>query len=274
MSRELKIDKEFAGLCPELRKKEFALLKEQIEASGCTDPIIYWDGEDIVVDGHNRLRICKELDLPYKTHGMAFAGREEVRLWIMEHALGRRNLTDAQFSVLIGNYYAAMKKHRGEKTGMGPTAKLIANEQGISVPTVVRHSRYAGALKQIADTGGQDLAKAILSGEVKGPKLAIEKVATNPRAIRKARDLLAEGRLKNIAQVCENGAVSRKPERPVPTVTAGNQFETMEHLLGKLARAADELQRKIGSTVCGRSFVEKLRLARADLAAWKRAVRP
>src|SRR5947209_4836615 len=54
-SREPDIDPEIASLIPRPSAEERALLEEQIlKEKGCRDPIVVWNGRNIVVDGHNR----------------------------------------------------------------------------------------------------------------------------------------------------------------------------------------------------------------------------
>ena len=57
----LEIDEEFRQLIRPLQKKEFEQLRKNLLKDGCIDPIITWNG--IIIDGHNRYRICMEQSL-------------------------------------------------------------------------------------------------------------------------------------------------------------------------------------------------------------------
>ena len=57
----IKIDPEFKSLLAPLSPEEYNQLQANIEADGCREPLVIWKGEDILVDGHNRLEICNEL---------------------------------------------------------------------------------------------------------------------------------------------------------------------------------------------------------------------
>ncbi len=103
MSLELTIDAEFQSLIPPLLPQEFELLRAQILEQGCLQALCVWkteDGQRILLDGHNRFRICSENELRYNTLNVRLASREHARLWILQHQTGRRNLTDDQRAVI------------------------------------------------------------------------------------------------------------------------------------------------------------------------------
>ena len=78
----MRIDPEFQALIPPLSDDEFAALELSIMTEGCRDAIVVWqhDGDDIIVDGHNRYAICTAAGLPYKTVTRDFSSRSEVML--------------------------------------------------------------------------------------------------------------------------------------------------------------------------------------------------
>lgn len=53
------VDKEFESLIPPLTAEEFQQLEENCLRDGIRDALIVWeqDGNDILIDGHNRFRI-------------------------------------------------------------------------------------------------------------------------------------------------------------------------------------------------------------------------
>lgn len=87
------IDRGFAALIPPLSDEEFDGLRALIAKAGrATDALKTWNG--ILLDGHNRLRICQELKLPYWTEEIAdLKTRTDAEIWIILHQFGRRNLS-------------------------------------------------------------------------------------------------------------------------------------------------------------------------------------
>jgi N6-adenosine-specific RNA methylase IME4 len=94
----IKIDQEFAALIPPLQAIELTELEASLKTEGCREPLITWQG--VLIDGHNRYRICQREGVSFKTQEMNFQSREHAKLWIETNQLGRRNLTDDQRTVI------------------------------------------------------------------------------------------------------------------------------------------------------------------------------
>ena len=95
----LKVDNELATLIPPLQDVEQKMLTESILANGCEMPLVVWNG--IIVDGHNRYRICVENNIPFATEEKEFESKDAVKVWIIRNQLGRRNLQDFQRCELV-----------------------------------------------------------------------------------------------------------------------------------------------------------------------------
>lgn len=92
----IQIDHEFAALIPPLQAMEIAELEASLKAEGCREPLTVWKEKELLIDGHNRHRICQREGIAFKTREVEFASRDHVKLWIETNQLGRRNLTDDQ----------------------------------------------------------------------------------------------------------------------------------------------------------------------------------
>ena len=103
----LKIDKGFQELIRPLFKNEYLQLEENLMSDGCREPIAVWN--DVIVDGHNRYKICTEHGIPFAVEEMSFSCREEAIAWICANQLGRRNLTEESRKYLIGKQYESEK---------------------------------------------------------------------------------------------------------------------------------------------------------------------
>lgn len=91
---EIKIDSEFESLIPPLTDAEFKQLEENCVKDGIRDALIVWEqnGENILVDGHNRFKIIQKHNLNYRIEKREFDDRESAVVWIADNQLGRRNL--------------------------------------------------------------------------------------------------------------------------------------------------------------------------------------
>ena len=97
------IDKEFESLIPPLTAEEFQQLEENCLRDGIRDSLIVWeqDGNDILIDGHNRFRIVgKHPTIQFNIKRMQFADRDEAKRWIILNQFGRRNLSAYDRSIL------------------------------------------------------------------------------------------------------------------------------------------------------------------------------
>jgi hypothetical protein len=191
----IKIDPEFKSLLAPLSPEEYNQLQANIEADGCREPLVIWKGEDILVDGHNRLEICNELGVTFKTREQPFPSREAAFNWIIAQQLGRRNLKPEQVAYLRGKRYRGEKKTVGGDRKSGAenqhmkTCERLAEEYGVGKSTIQENGKFSEAVDAIATALGEETKQAILSGEIKRPRKIIQEAAemaeTQPERARK-----------------------------------------------------------------------------------------
>lgn len=176
---KLKIKESYQTLIPPLSSEEYLQLEENIVNEGCREPIIIWN--NIIVDGHNRYKICTEWELPFRTQEINFSSDEEAIKWICANQLGRRNISEETRKYLIGKKYEAEKvigarnitgsnqyklSSNNASSVSNKTAHRIGDEYHISHNTVYKYGTYANAMDNIADKD-RDIAQKILSGEMR-----------------------------------------------------------------------------------------------------------
>ena len=82
---------EMAELLPPLTGEQLAALEADILKNGCYSPVIV--NEDmVVIDGHNRQRLCQQHGLPYQMAVFSFESMLEAKQWALDTQKGRRNL--------------------------------------------------------------------------------------------------------------------------------------------------------------------------------------
>jgi hypothetical protein len=169
----IKIDPEFQRRIPKLRSDELELLRKSLLEDGCLEPITTWPvkGDDIIIDGHNRFRICEKEGVTFTTNRIEFDSRDEALLWIDRHQLGRRNLNDTQRTVIANRVterlVAINKKSRTtsansdhvlDKASKTNTREQVAKEANVPV----RKLREVQEVVRKAP----ELEEKLLSGEV------------------------------------------------------------------------------------------------------------
>jgi hypothetical protein len=172
----LKIREDFRALIPPLRPWERTELRANIyDCAGCLSPIIVWADHGIVVDGHNRLEICEELGLKYTVDELVFEDEADVKRWILQNQLGRRNLNAEQVAYFRGLLYNEEKnEHGGDRksdqdatVASCSTAERIAQQSGVSARTVHNDAQFADAVDRLG------LQEEVVSGNAKGKRKEI-----------------------------------------------------------------------------------------------------
>lgn len=201
MSRDMQapfvIDPEFQNKIPPISEDEFRQLRENILAAGeVYEPLVAWDG--VLVDGHNRWKIIQEHpEVKWRTREMHFTDKWAAFEWMYKNQLGRRNLTDAQRTYMIGKMYEARKKSHGgdhgnqytkmanTQSGNLPnrkqgTAGQIARELGVGNNTVIRAEKFAKGVDALRKTN-PEAADKVLNGKAKVTKWDVAEIGSADR---------------------------------------------------------------------------------------------
>lgn len=93
LCNRVRIHPEFEKLIHPLSKEELRELEHSIKQKGCLDPIKVWQG--YIIDGHHRYQICEKNNVSFEALDMDFDDEWDVKRWMIDNQLGRRNLTDA-----------------------------------------------------------------------------------------------------------------------------------------------------------------------------------
>jgi len=181
IKQNLTILPELQDLIPPLTADEFEQLRANIKQYGCRDSLKVWlttqgkvDGTDddtlinVLVDGHNRHAICRAESISFTIQLIDFPGLPEVRVWMVDNQIGRRNLTREQMSYLIGSKYNALKQTFFESSPVNPTSRKRTNlaiQLGREHNIDARSVRNEGTVAVGVDKLGATLKKDYLAGK-------------------------------------------------------------------------------------------------------------
>ena len=152
---DLVIDKEFEELLPVLTPEEFDCLEQSILKNGMLDPIKVWEEpdteENIIIDGHNRYKILKKnnISLNYWDYKFIYPNelptREDVKRWMLEQQLGRRNLSEVEKYEIVQKFKTVFEQRAKKNQSLGgkgssnlpkvDTRKEMAKATGVSEGT-------------------------------------------------------------------------------------------------------------------------------------------
>lgn len=127
----LKVNPEFQTLIPPLTDDEYKRLETSLVNNGWEGwrgPILVWNG--VIVDGHNRYRICQEHGIAFTTKEMHFSDEDSAKLFIIDNQLKRRNLPPAAIGDLKleeKDIVARQAKERQRTSTGGATPQLRPN---------------------------------------------------------------------------------------------------------------------------------------------------
>lgn len=201
---DLTVDKEFEDLLPVLTPEESEKLEDSILKYGMLDPIKIWQEPDtdkwIIIDGHNRYNILKKhkIDWHYWQDYKIMSEletREDVKQWMLEQQLGRRNLTETERYEIVQRFKDFFQKKAKENQSSGGkglsnlskvnTRKEMAKATGVSEGTYNKLDKIMQSdneeIKQKVRAKELSIAKAYQM--VKNQKLTEKEVITPEQKI-------------------------------------------------------------------------------------------
>ena len=193
---------EMEELLPPLTEEQTSALEADIVRNGSYSPIVV-NQDMVVIDGHNRLRVCQKHGIPYRMAVFEFDDLLEAKQWALEAQKGRRNLDKwelgkialklkpeltarAKANMSIGGSKKKSPPSRNAEAAQDPTVERIlalerepdGEQEGLRKP--------ASLVAEKVNTR-QRLAEAVgLSADMMGKIMKIDENA--PAAVRDALD--------------------------------------------------------------------------------------
>lgn len=216
MTPVLIVDPEFQSLIPKLSADEYAGLEASLLAEGCRDALVVWEGQNILVDGHNRYEICTQHNLHFEVIEKPFDSREDVIIWMVQNQLARRNIntfTRAELALAMKEAFATKAKANQVQGGKGSknletfhTDKELAEVADVSNATIYKvEAVLESAPEQVKDMARRGeistdraykLTKALEDADDTIRTVCLEHNVTDPQLV----DLLNEKRSSETVQ--------------------------------------------------------------------------
>jgi len=179
LGSSISINKELREHIIPLGDQELFQLEKSLLEDGCREPLTVWEksaDQLVLVDGHNRFKLCQKHDITFKIRKVRFETIEDAKLWMIDNQIGRRNLTGDQMSYYRGLKYNSLKKKKGgyeyvksKGQNENSTSEHIAKAFGVSESTIKRDAKFAEGL-DIVGKSNPKLKTKILIGEAKVKK--------------------------------------------------------------------------------------------------------
>ena len=220
-SRGITVSERLRLLISPLTPDELEGLRASIEDEGVRDAIVVWPRPEglVIVDGHNRHAITKDLGIECPTREKDFSDWLEAEIWIIENQLGRRNTSPLDKvrmldELLRPRLEELARGRQGTRTdiqvnlpegGQAQVRDQLAAKVGVSGKTY-------DALSRVSRDGAENLKQVVREKKI-GASTAAE-VATLPKE--EQAQVVAKGEkeiLETARKIRAEKAAARKEER-------------------------------------------------------------
>lgn len=207
IKKQIVISEELRQFITPLTAEEYKTLEANLLKQGCKDPLTVWEtttqiaglgnGEEtvfVLIDGHNRHKICEQYNIDYKIALLKFDDIEKVKDYMIDFQLGRRNLTPEQMSYFRGLRYNREKGGQGKydrEAGSIDFSKQLADEFQVSQRTIKNDGNFALGVSKFAP----ELQQQVLSGTTHLSRTAVQELAK--------REDIAAGTLQSLDVLAE-----------------------------------------------------------------------
>lgn len=259
IKNQIRILPELEQLIPPLLEDEFRQLEQNIIREGCREALLVWQTSEeiinletqnidtvfVLIDGHNRYNICKKYVIDFKIHLVNFKNLYDVRQYMIDNQLGRRNLSPEQISFLRGMKYLTEKKEKGKYERLDhkghfvpydketvSTSEKLGERFKVSAKTIKRDAEFASGLEKLTP----ELKSDILSGKTKVNKTLIQQVG---------KTVISTLPLPTIDAIEEAVSVVHVEAIPKP-----NKESKKDVLISRLTELTGQLRRTGDVTVC------------------------
>lgn len=218
------------NLLPRLSDEEYAQLKQSIQTEGIREPIILWRraSDDVLIDGHNRARVCEELDIVPPVAYHDFDSVESAKQWVLRNQLGRRNLTPDRSSYLRGELALSL----GEKTD------TLTVSLGVSPRTIYRDKAFARAVDGLQ--GNESVSKEQILERTRAEVMTLYDMPKDKR-----EEILSTGaRVKTKPNILPIDRARRLMRKAVDTfaelVDLADRDDMIGEMMGHIAQLCDD----------------------------------
>ena len=117
------------------KPEELEQFKSSIKEEGIRDALVVTllDGKNVLVDGHHRFRVGKEVGIKdFPTKQIELGTLEDIKVWMLKNQLGRRNLTDAERIYIATELTNFLTERAKENQQSGVRLNLAKGEKAVN----------------------------------------------------------------------------------------------------------------------------------------------
>ncbi|MEH3085872.1 MAG: plasmid replication/partition related protein [Xylophilus ampelinus] len=251
-----------------LTPEEHDALERSLLAEGCRDALVLWG--DVLVDGHNRHRICVRHGLPFETvQNPRFRSLEDVHLWMIDQHLGRRSVSDFQRGVLALRQREIVAARRAQADPAPPAGadaapdapRTDAGSDAAPAPLATREavaraarlsSGQMGMIEKIQKQAAPEVVAAVRAGSLSinaaaavaslPPEEQAAAAGAGPEELRRAAKRVREARRKPAAE-----APPADGGMPPEAAPPGDELAALRRRVAELTAENADLRRQLAA---------------------------
>ncbi|HMC64942.1 MAG TPA: hypothetical protein VKI65_08370, partial [Gemmataceae bacterium] len=172
---DIVLDAEFRDLFPPRSREEAARREWSLAVDGCLEPLIVWrcGPRLVLLLGYELFPYLKRHGIPFPVVEKSFASRDQARMFIILHLLGKSDLGPLWVSYLRGLRYLGTKQpHGGDRRGAMvvragfaklKSAEALAEMLCVKARTIRRDGDLVTAVNRIMDHCGAQARTVLLA---------------------------------------------------------------------------------------------------------------
>jgi hypothetical protein len=256
MNRDLQIDEEFKNLLGSHSSEEFEQLKQNLIADGrVIDPIIAWEGHDIVVDGHTRYQIAIAEGIPFQVIDLPFSDREAVKQWIYGHQFGRRNGNGFELARWRSMLVDMIARKNSAPTSRHKAVKEVSQKTGVNKRVIYSDQAATRVLDSIPEQARRNIETGVIRGSVE----SVAKIASLPETQRSQvveilenlpTSVEEEVTFRSVDEVIQAVAEHQTNQAPPPKKAS----KEVEQAVARIEKAIAELPKSIDVVASGKKL--------------------
>ena len=222
MQEKCYTNEEYLRLIPPVTASEYKMLKRSIKEEGRLLLPVVLNQDNVVLDGHHRIRACQELHLPISYTKKDFTGRPlDEMMYVVGVNLYRRHLNEFQRAE-IGIRFEELRRKIAQKQQEGsrftPETSQMAHKQRYHPET--QDLRSASQDAHRSDSDDVDVSNGKTSYDM------AKRVGISPRTYERVRYILKEGSEEQIEKLRRNKGSIRQTYEQLKFEKLQDRLET------------------------------------------------
>lgn len=211
------------------KPEELEQFKTSIKEEGIRDALVIalLDGKNVLIDGHHRFRVGKEVGITdFPTKQLELGTLEDIKVWMLKNQLGRRNLTDAERIHIATELTNFLTEKAKENQQSGVRLNLAKGEKAVNTNAEIA---------KLANVSRANVTKFNKLKKEASPE-ELEKVIIGKKSIHKAHSELkksAETELKKAKNKKKLEAKDSQKAYQGDMVMLNNTIQLFEELMSK-----------------------------------------